>query len=104
MDTSRLNIQLASGHHKGQAIITIQVPRNAEAMRALKGISQARWSKTLRCWYVPNTAIHFQEVLDCMQPLGYVDYRGLQIEKEFLVRAAANRVQVIETAEVNTAI
>ena len=104
MDTSRLNIQLASGHHKGQAIITIQVPRNAEAMRALKGISQARWSQTLRCWYVPNTAIHFQEVLDCMQPLGYVDYRGLKIEKEVAVTAAANREQGKETAEVNTAI
>lgn len=41
--------------HRGESRIALQFERKPEHITALRALTEARWSATMRCWHVPDT-------------------------------------------------
>ncbi|HMO34330.1 MAG TPA: tyrosine-type recombinase/integrase [Lacibacter sp.] len=80
MDTSRITCSLVE--HRGSNRILLQFPRDDAAEKAVRQLEDARWSKTLRGWHLPDTP---------------ENRRLFDLATEELTKAPAKRVPVPET-------
>jgi integrase/recombinase XerD len=51
-------IQYKPGSHKGQPVIWLCFPYTSGVSNTMKRLSGCRWSRSQRCWYVPDTTEH----------------------------------------------
>lgn len=79
---------LSQAEHKHAQVICIHFPKHEAAIAAVKNLG-ARWSHTLQCWYLPYTHTQFQNILQAMRPLGYVNYAGFKVPKAIPEQKAA---------------
>ncbi len=84
------NIQASLQQHRGQNVIAVQFEKDAALIRRFRQLPGARWSSTMKSWYLPDTA----------------DYRnrfGLKerspVGKEALLKIAAVNRPALETME-----
>jgi len=52
---SRPRIKLKKGIHRKQEVILIEFPYDLAIIAQVRAIEGARWSPSMRCWYVPYT-------------------------------------------------
>jgi integrase len=80
--------------HDGINRITIRFPYDPELIKITKGMSDARWSKRMGCWHVPDKPDIINLLLCVFKGRAYVDYSDIKsnlIEKIKLTLEADRR-------------
>lgn len=76
--TEKPKIVLQNGMHHGEAVVKIVFAYNRQLMGALKASTKARWSASMRCWYIAADAFNLAAFFTAMKPLAYIDYSALK--------------------------
>jgi site-specific recombinase XerD len=65
-------------YHRGKERIAICFAFNNALSEKIKQLSDARWSRTHRCWYVPLTQAHYTALKAALSPLAQLDITSLR--------------------------
>ena len=60
--------------HNGVQVLCLYFDRDPILEKAVKQLANCTWSKTMRCWYLPDTPSTFQQTIDTLRDLAYVDF------------------------------
>lgn len=81
------NITLRQETHKGIDVITLDFDYDQEMIDLVKAFPGARWSRSMRRWYVPDQPGQKGRIFHFFKKTAWIDYRHLQLKKS---RAGGN--------------
>ncbi len=64
-----------------KSIVCISFPYNKTIIEKTKQLDGARWSQTLKCWYIPKATLDLHFFYKALSSVAYVDYSALQNRK-----------------------
>jgi hypothetical protein len=64
--------------HNGVSRITIRFPYDPDLNKMTKGLSDARWSKKMDCWHVPDRPDIINLLLFAFKGKAYIDYSTIK--------------------------
>jgi site-specific recombinase XerD len=70
-------ITLSTAIHREQPVVKVEFDYNRELIDELKARTNARWSATMSCWYIPNDKFILGEFFTAMKPLAWIDYSAV---------------------------
>ncbi|MEN8117842.1 MAG: site-specific tyrosine recombinase/integron integrase [Bacteroidota bacterium] len=74
---NRPQIKLTQGNHRQQPIVEIRFNYDFAIKEKLKKSTTARWSATLKCWYIFKEDFELGSFIKSLEDLAYIDYSGL---------------------------
>ena len=74
------HIMLKRGSRHGEPVICIEFPYNREIIDALKTKSGAKWSTSLKCWYIPENDFNLSSFFTGLKPVAHIDYSNLKLK------------------------
>ena len=80
--TTQPNITLKRGSHRGQAVIQIVFPYNQKIIDLLRKVTNAKWSRTMHCWYMPEKDFVLKQFFPAMKPVAYIDYSEVNNKRQ----------------------
>ena len=85
--------------HNGMNRVALRFPYDRSLIDAAKGLSDARWSSSLKCWHVADCSDIITLLLKAFQGRAYVDYSSLKpsFAEKVKVKREAAQSQRIET-------
>lgn len=75
-------IHLSSGNHRDMDVVFVMFERDEKLIVALKSLGNARWSATLRKWYIPQSAFDLTKMQKAMGNLAVIDAEQLSKNHE----------------------
>ena len=85
------NITLKKDIHQNISIIRIEFLYNLNIMDILRENTGAKWSKTLRCWYLPESDFHLGLFFSIFKDQAFIDYSALKIKQKPVYTEAEKR-------------
>lgn len=79
--TSLPILKLNPGVHHQQAILKLHFERNEELQQFLRKNTNIRWSKTMGCWYLPESKTVQSELFQLLKGKAWIDYSSLSANK-----------------------
>jgi len=67
-------ITLSTATHRETPVVKVEFAYNRELIDALKASTNARWSATMNCWYIPKDKFILGEFFTAMRPVAWIDY------------------------------
>lgn len=89
--TERPNITLKKGVHNDKKVIRIEFPFNVHINDVLRKNTTAAWSKTLKCWFMPEEDFELEYFSNLFKDHALVDYSALKIETQKTVPVLKKR-------------
>ena len=71
-------ITLTTATHRQQTVITVEFSYNRELIEALKARTNAWWSATMNCWYIPKDKFDLGKFFTAMKPVAWIDYSAVR--------------------------
>lgn len=78
---SSTQITLSAGVHKQQSVIEVRFAFNQPIINQLKATTNAKWSATMRCWYIFEDKFNLHHFFESFNGLAFVEYSALSGEK-----------------------
>lgn len=97
------NITLKRGLHKNQNVIRIEFAYNLQIMDVLRAETTAKWSRTMHCWYLPETGFNLQKFFVTLKPVAFIDYSALKNNSSEVINSEQPRPERKKT-KINTAL
>lgn len=92
---------MQKAEHRSANVLCLHFTRDTEIENALRQIAGCRWSKTMTCWYVPNTPANFRKALSLLLPYAFVDFtqviskpESTHAETDVAVRKGSNTLRL----------
>ena len=76
--TGKPKITLKKGIHRAQDVIRIEFPYNQNIIHLLHKESNAKWSRSMHCWYIPESDFNLGHFFTAFQPLAWIDYKEVK--------------------------
>ena len=76
--TTRPNITLKKDLHRNQNVIRIEFAYNIQLIDVLRTNTTATWSRTMKCWYIPEKDFNLGRFFNALKPVAYIDYSGMK--------------------------
>lgn len=73
-------ITLSTATHRETPVIKVEFVYNREVIDALKARTNARWSATMNCWYIPKDKFDLGKFFTAMRPVTWIDYSAVKNE------------------------
>lgn len=70
-------IQLRANQYKDQAVIQILFDYEKELNVRMREFDGASWSRTMNCWYIPESKFNLQAFFELFNGLAYIDHSQL---------------------------
>ncbi len=70
-------VKIEKAIHRQQQVLCLKFARDPDIEAVLRSMPEFRWSKTMRCWYLPNRPANFRDALEKLKPLAYVDFSDI---------------------------
>lgn len=80
--TIKPNVTLSNGNHREQQVIKVEFEYDRKLIDILKAKTNARWSATMNCWYIPKDKFVLGEFFTAMKPVAWIDYSAVKIVNE----------------------
>lgn len=64
--------------HKGMDRVTLRFPYDAELIKIVKGLPDARWSQQMGCWHIEDSSDIISTLLKVFYGKAYIDYSALK--------------------------
>ena len=87
-------IYLNQTDYKGEMVILIKFPFNRQLIDHIKTIKNAKWSQSLRAWYLRKETFDLPQMLKLFKGIAYIDYSELKAKHSTLVKE--KRIQKTE--------
>ena len=87
-------IYLNQTDYKGEMVILIKFPFNRQLIDHIKTIKNAKWSQSLRAWYLRKETFDLHQMLKLFKGIAYIDYSELKAKHSTLVKE--KRIQKTE--------
>jgi integrase/recombinase XerD len=71
-------IILRRGNHRKQEVVRIEFPYNQKIIDLLRKETCAKWSRTMRCWHMPEKDFDLGWFFAKFQPIAYIDYLAVR--------------------------
>jgi integrase/recombinase XerD len=71
---------LKRGSRHGEPVICIEFLYNREIMDALRTKAGAKWSTSLKCWYIPENDFSLGSFFTGLKTVAYIDYSNLKLK------------------------
>jgi integrase/recombinase XerD len=75
-------ITLSTATHRETPVVKVEFAYNRELIDALKASTNARWSATMNCWYIPKDKFILGEFFTAMRPVAWIDYSAVKNNSE----------------------
>jgi integrase/recombinase XerD len=75
--TFKPEIILNTAIHREQPVVKVGFTYNHEIIDRLKTCTNARWSQTMRCWYIPENDFNLGSFFTAMNPMAFIDYSAV---------------------------
>lgn len=75
-------ITLGTAIHRQQTVVKVEFAYNRELINELKARTNARWSATMSCWYIPQNNFKLGEFFAAMKPVAWIDYSAVKNNSE----------------------
>lgn len=83
--------------HHNEDRIALRFDYDREFIESLRlKFPSVRWSKSLKCWHLPNDAETLENLLQVFKGVAYFDYRGLSIRPKILPKVIPPTIQLTE--------
>ena len=79
-------IYLNQTDYKGEMVILIKFPFNRQLIDHIKTIKNAKWSQSLRAWYLRKETFDLHQMLKLFKGIAYIDYSELKAKHSTLVK------------------
>jgi len=79
---TRSNITLKKGFHRNQNIVRIEFPYDQKVIDLLRKETTSKWSRTMECWYLPESEFNLGRFFTAFKPVAWIDYSGLKNNSE----------------------
>ncbi|MFV0344842.1 MAG: site-specific tyrosine recombinase/integron integrase [Bacteroidales bacterium] len=76
------NITLSSCTHKGRSVLRLVFVYDAELISLLKQVKGSCWSKTMNCWYIPESQFKLHDILKVFKGKAWVDYAQISVNEK----------------------
>jgi integrase/recombinase XerD len=73
----KATVKLVKGDHNGTDVVYLEFQKDFSIITAVKTIKGAKWSQSIRKWYIPLKEFDLSVVLSALKELVFVDYRWL---------------------------
>jgi integrase/recombinase XerD len=70
-------ITLSNATHRETPVVKVEFVYNRELIDALKARTNARWSASMNCWYIPKDKFVLGDFFAAMKPLAWIDYSAV---------------------------
>jgi len=80
--TTRPQIILSQAEHRETPVVKIVFDYTPEIHSRMKNIASAKWSDSMKCWYVARSEFILSHFFESMKDLAYIDYSGLKNQPE----------------------
>lgn len=77
---SKTSIQVQPLDHRGSRYLKIISPNTTVAKQHIRSIAGRKWSQTHRCWYVPWTVVHLNQLIDLFSVQNEVSIKKIFFE------------------------
>ncbi len=74
----KLNIVLEPGTHNGKDVVFVKFQYDKEIIDKIKTIDGAKWSQSIKCWYIPKNEFKLNPFFNTLKPIAFIDYSKLQ--------------------------
>jgi site-specific recombinase XerD len=71
-------ITLSTATHRETPVVKIEFVYNRELIVELKARTNARWSASMNCWYIPKDQFVLGDFFAAMKPLAWIDYSAVK--------------------------
>lgn len=88
-------ITLKAAVHKANKVVQLHFEKNEELLKTLRFFKALRWSKTMGCWYLPETTTLRREMLALLNGRARLDYSRLNVSLHSVI--ARDRETVLIT-------
>ncbi len=78
MPQSAKSIILSKANHRQEDVILLRFDYDVELARRVKQVERARWSQTMRCWYIPERLFNLHSFFEAFHKQVYIDYSDLK--------------------------
>ncbi|HKJ42022.1 MAG TPA: tyrosine-type recombinase/integrase [Sunxiuqinia sp.] len=78
MPQSSKVITLRKAHHRQQPVVLLRFDYNVELAKRIKQLEEARWSQTMKSWYIPEKLFDLHSLFEAFRRVAWVDYSGLK--------------------------
>lgn len=65
-------------YHRSKEVIGLYFPYDKEVIESIKNLGQSRWSRTMRCWYIPCEKESYEELKEKLQGLAEINVTELR--------------------------
>jgi site-specific recombinase XerD len=70
-------ITLSNATHRETPVVKVEFIYNRELIDALKARTNARWSASMNCWYIPKDKFGLGDFFTAMRPVTWIDYSAV---------------------------
>jgi site-specific recombinase XerD len=70
-------ITLSTAIHRETPVVKVGFAYNRELINELKARTNARWSATMNCWYIPKDKFDLGKFFRAMEPVAWIDYSAV---------------------------
>jgi site-specific recombinase XerD len=71
-------ITLSTATHRETPVVKVEFVYNRELIVELKARTNARWSASMNCWYIPKDQFVLGDFFAAMKPLAWIDYSAVK--------------------------
>jgi hypothetical protein len=64
--------------HNGESRIALKFPYDKELISVLKELPEARWSKRMACWHIPDSSDVITILLEAFHRKAFIDYSSIR--------------------------
>lgn len=75
-------IKLTPSEHRNQAVVLLKFDYNSTIITAVKGLGNARWSATKKCWYILQDNFDLNILFKRLMYLAYLDYSDIKAHRK----------------------
>jgi integrase/recombinase XerD len=65
--------------HNGESRIALKFPYDKELISVIKELSEARWSRRMGCWHIPDSSDVITTLLQAFHRKAYIDYSAIRV-------------------------
>lgn len=81
-DAVKPTIKLVPGNHREWEVVFLLFDKDQQLIRIVKSLGCARWSATMRKWYILKEDFNLGNVFEALKPHAFLDYIALKVENQ----------------------
>lgn len=94
-------ITLRKAYHRQRNVILLRFDYDVKLAKRVKQLEGARWSQTMKCWYLPERLFDLHLFFEAFRDMAYVDYSELKTSAAKSQKEPENKIETPQPKRVD---